>query len=53
MKNKRDHTVGTAPKSKGKIDTPNTHMYDRSLSRLGTGTSLKSGSVKFVCFDCL
>ena len=28
---------------RGKIDTPNTQIHDRSLSCLGTGTSIKSG----------
>ena len=28
------------------METPNTHMHDRSLSWLGTGTSIKSDSVK-------
>jgi hypothetical protein len=32
----------------GKIDTPNTQIYGRSLSWLGTGTSVKSGGVKLV-----
>jgi hypothetical protein len=42
MKNKIYHTVGTFPKTKrkivdrGKIDTPNTQIHDRSLSCLGT-----------------
>jgi hypothetical protein len=46
------HTVGTVPKSnikiveRGKIDTHNTKIYDRSLSVLGTGTSIKS-HIKF------
>jgi len=31
-----------------KIDTPNTHRHDRSLSWLDIGTSIKSGSVKLV-----
>ena len=30
------------------IDTPNTQIHDHSLSRLGTDTSIKSGSVKLV-----
>jgi hypothetical protein len=52
MKNKKYHTVGTVPKSNGKIvesgkiDTHNTH--DRSLSWFGSGTSIKSGRVKLV-----
>jgi hypothetical protein len=32
----------------GKIDTYDTHMYDRSLSWLGTGISIKSVGVKLV-----
>jgi hypothetical protein len=41
--------VGTVPKSnkkiveRGKIDTPNTHTHESSLSWLGTDTSIKSG----------
>jgi hypothetical protein len=47
-------SVGTFPKSNikiveiGKIDTPNTQIYGRSLSLLGTGTSIKSGGVILV-----
>ena len=47
MKNEKYHTVGTIPKSnikileRGKIDTPNTQIQDRSLSWFGTGTSIK------------
>jgi hypothetical protein len=33
---------------KDKIDTPSTQIHDRSLSWLGTGTSIKSGGVKLV-----
>jgi hypothetical protein len=48
------YTVGTLPKSnrnfieRGKIDTPYfyTHIYDCSLSWLGTDTAIKSGRVK-------
>jgi hypothetical protein len=46
-KNKKCHTVETVSKSNqnfietGKIYTPNTHIHDRSLSLLGTGTSVK------------
>ena len=29
-------------------NTPKTHIHDRSLSWLGTGTSIKSGGVKLV-----
>jgi len=45
---KNNDTVGTIPKSNIKIDTPNTQIYDHSLSCLGTGTLLKSGGVKLV-----
>ena len=31
-----------------KFDTPNTYIYDRSFSWLGTGTSIKNGGVKLV-----
>jgi len=47
MKNKKYHTVGTVLKfrrkivERGKIDIPDTQIYDRSLSWLGTGTSIK------------
>jgi len=49
------HTVGTFPKPNRKrversnIDTSNTQKHDRSLSRIGTGTSNKSGRVKLAC----
>jgi hypothetical protein len=33
---------------RGKIDTLNTQIYDRSLYWLGTGISIKSGRVKLV-----
>ena len=33
---------------RGKIDTPNTHINDRPLSWLGTGTTIKSGGIKLV-----
>ena len=33
---------------RGKIDTP--IIYDRPLSCLGTGTSIKSGGVKLVLY---
>jgi hypothetical protein len=47
LKTKKYHTVGTIPKSdikiveRGKMDTPNTEIHDRSLSWLDTGTSKK------------
>jgi len=31
---------------RGRINTPNTQLYDRSLSRFGTVTSITSGGVK-------
>jgi len=51
---KKCHTVGTVPKFKNnieerdKIDTTNTQIHDRSLSWLGTDTSIKTGEVKLV-----
>jgi hypothetical protein len=49
------HTVGTVPKyhtvgtkfnrNKVNIDTLNIHLHDCALSWLGTGTSIKCGSV--------
>jgi len=47
IKNNKYHPVGTILKSNvkivemGKIDTPNTQIYDRTLSWLGTDTSTK------------
>jgi hypothetical protein len=32
----------TVPNPNIKIDNPNTQIHDRSLSELGTGTSVKS-----------
>ena len=52
--NNKCHPVGTIPKSaikileKGKIDTLNTHILDRSFYWLGTDTSIKSDGVKVV-----
>jgi len=43
---KKDHTVGTVPKTnikiadRCKIDTPNTRIDDLSVSLLGTSTSI-------------
>ena len=43
MNNKKYHNVGTAPRTnpkmveRGKIDTLNTQIQDRSLSSFGTG----------------
>ena len=54
MKNKIYHTVKTIQTSntiiaeRGKIKTSNTQIHDRSLTWLGTGTSIKSGGVKIV-----
>ena len=54
MKNIKNHIVETLPKSnikiadRGKIDTPNKQILDRSFSWLGTGASIKSGSFKLV-----
>ena len=48
------HTLGTIPKSnikiveRGKIDTSNTQIHDRSLSCLGTSSSITSGGLKLV-----
>ena len=44
-------TVGTVPNfnqkivERGKMYTPTTHIHDCSLSWLGIGTSIKSGSI--------
>ena len=52
--NKKSHTVRTVPNfsrkivERGKTDTSNTHIHDRSLSWLGTFSSIKSGGVKLV-----
>ena len=40
-------------RNKDIIDIPNTQTHDRSLSRAGTGTSIKSGSVKLVYIGTL
>ena len=54
MKTKKDHTVGTVLTfirnivEIGKFDISNTHIHDRSLSWLGTFSSIKSGGVKLV-----
>ena len=46
------HTVGTVPKSnkkiveRGNVDTSYTDIRNRSLSRLGIGTSINNGGVK-------
>ena len=36
---------------RGKIDTPNTYLHDRSLSWLGTGTSIRSGGIKLLSWS--
>jgi hypothetical protein len=41
MENKKYHTLGTVPNS-------NKQGHERSLSWLGTDTSIKSGGVKLV-----
>jgi len=52
MENKKYHTVGTVPQSnrkiieRRKIDSPNTHISDCSLSWLGPNTSINSGGVR-------
>ena len=54
LKKKKYQHFGTFPKynrkvaERSKIDTPNTHIHDHSLSCLGTGTSITSGGVKLV-----
>ena len=56
LKTKKTHTVGTIPKSntcikieeRGKMYTLIIQIHDRSLSRLGTDTSIKDGGVKLV-----
>jgi len=52
MKNKKIRTVPSSikksHKKRGKIDNAETHIHDRSLSCLGTGTFIKSGADKLV-----
>ena len=51
MKNKIPHCLNNSKikiVERGKIDTPNTHIHDRSLSWFGTGTSIESGRAKLV-----
>ena len=54
MTNKKYYTVGTVPKysrkivEKDKINNPTTHIHDRSLSCIGTNTSIKGGGAKLV-----
>jgi len=50
---KKYHTVGILKSNikiveKGKVDTPNTQIHDRTLSWLCTDTLIKSGRVKLV-----
>ena len=51
MQNKKYHTVGTIPKKYTKKEAKSillTQIHDRSLSWLGTGTSIKSGEIKLI-----
>jgi len=56
MENTKYHSVGTIPTSKSveytverdTIDNPNAYINDRSISRLGTGTSIESSGFKLV-----
>jgi hypothetical protein len=53
MNNRKYHTVETVPKPNNKIlergKTPNTQIYDRYFSVLGTGISIKkNGGAKLV-----
>jgi len=59
-KYKKYHTVGTVPKSNKKIvetETKpislDTHVRRRSLSWLGTGTSVTSGGIKLIVWPQL
>jgi hypothetical protein len=51
---RKKNVIGTVPKFKNnieerdKIDTTNTQIHDRSLSWLGTDTSIKRGEVNLV-----
>jgi len=53
-KPKKYYTVGTVPKSNrnvveiDKIDIPNTHIHDCSITWLSTGTLIKGGGAKLV-----
>ena len=38
------------PRNRDKIDNPNTHIHDQSLSFLGTDNSIKSGEIKLVLY---
>jgi len=46
---KKNNRKQTKIAERGKIDTPNTPIHDRSLSWLGTGTSTKRGGVNLQC----
>ena len=54
LKTKKQHTVGTNPKSnikiveRGKIDTPYTQIHDCSFSSHGTDISIQCDGVKLV-----
>ena len=54
MENEKYHTVGTVSKlttekvKRGKFDTQNTQIHERSYSCLEKGTSIKSGGIKLV-----
>jgi hypothetical protein len=54
LKKKKKHTLKSVLKynlkivERDKIDTPNTHVHDHSLSWLGTITSMKRGRAKLV-----
>jgi len=53
-KNEKQNKAIAVPKSniqiaaRGNIDTPNTQIHDRPLSRLDRGTPIKSGEVKYI-----
>jgi hypothetical protein len=53
-KQEKYHTVGTISKSnikiveRGKIDITNTQIHDRSLSCLGTGTSINMAGLRYL-----
>ena len=56
MKNKNYHTVPKSIKKilieRGKIDTPNTHIHDRTLSWLDTpNTHIHDRTLSWLCID--
>jgi len=57
MKNKKNISYRNTQKpnfkivERCKIDTPNTQIHNRSLSWIGTGTSIKSGGIEIVLWD--